>query len=56
MSKIYMAKGSLAELQTQIQIAHEVVYVKKDIYEKIEAKCNVIGKMIGKLIKARKAP
>ena len=52
----YMAKGSLAELQTQIQIAHEIDYIKRDVYEKIEAECKIIGKMIGKLIKARKAP
>lgn len=50
----YMAKGSLAELQTQIQIAHEIDYVKKDVYENIESECNIIGRMIGKLIKARK--
>ena len=49
----YMAKGSLAELQTQIQIAFEIDYMKKDVYEKIENECKLIGKMIGKLIKAR---
>jgi len=51
----YMAKGSLAELQTQIQIAHEIDYIQREVYEKIEAECKTIGRMIGKLIKARKA-
>ena len=49
----YIAKGSLAELRTQIQIAYEIGYLKKQIYENIEAKCEGLGKMIGKLIKIR---
>ena len=51
----YIAKGSLAELQTQIQIAYEIDYVEQRIYEKIDTECNILGKMIGKLIKSRKA-
>jgi four helix bundle protein len=50
----YIAKGSLAELRTQIQIAHEIGYLEKEIYEGIEADCEKLGKMIGKLIKVRK--
>ena len=50
----YIAKGSLAEFRTQTQIANEIGYLEKKIYEKIEAECNELGKMIGKLIKVRK--
>ena len=50
----YIAKGSLAELRTQIQIAYEIGYLEKEIYESIEAECEKLGKMIGKLIKVRR--
>ncbi len=49
----YIAKGSLAELRTQIQIAYEIGYLEKQVYESIESKCEELGKMIGKLIKVR---
>jgi four helix bundle protein len=51
----YIAKGSLAELRTQIQIAFEVGYLEKELYDRIEAECVKLGKMIGGLIKARKS-
>ena len=49
----YIAKGSLAELRTQIEIAYEIDYLGKPVYERIEEKCLTLGKMIGSLIKAR---
>jgi four helix bundle protein len=49
----YIAKGSLAELRTQIQIAYEIGYLEKQLYKSIETKCEELGKMIGKLIKSR---
>jgi len=49
----YIAKGSLAEVQTQLEIAYEIGYLKKDILETMENKCSTIGKMLGSLIKAR---
>ena len=49
----YIAKGSLAELRTQIEIAHEIGYLEKNIFDKLEADCEEIGKMIGRLIKVR---
>jgi len=49
----YFAKGSLAELRTQIEIAHEIGYLEKDMFDKLEADCEEIGKMIGGLIKVR---
>jgi len=50
----YIAKGSLAELRTQTEIAHEISYLEKQSYENIEEKCALLGKMIGGLIKVRK--
>lgn len=49
----YIAKGSLAELRTKIEIAHEIGYLEKNIFDKLEADCEEIGKMIGRLIKVR---
>ncbi len=50
----YIAKGSLAELRTQIEIAHEIGYLENGLYMKIEEECLTLGKMIGSLIKVRK--
>lgn len=49
----FIAKGSLAELSTQIEIAKEIGYLNPALMEMIEAECVVIGKMLGALIKAR---
>ncbi len=49
----YFAKGSLAELRTQIQIAFEIGYIDKSTFQGIDDECSQIGKMIGALIKAR---
>ncbi len=49
----YIAKGSLAELRTQLQIAVETGRLDKAFYETVEADCETLGKMIGSLIQAR---
>jgi four helix bundle protein len=49
----YIAKGSLAELRTQLQIAFETGHLKQTFYENIEADCQTLGKMLGSLIQAR---
>ena len=49
----YYAKGSLAEIQTQIEIAYEIDYLEKQTFNDLEDKCKIIGKMLGSLIKAR---
>ena len=49
----YIAKGSLAELRTQIQIAYEIGHLEKQLYDSIEAECETLGRMIGSLIKVR---
>lgn len=51
----FIAKGSLAELVTQIEIANEVGYLSQPLVGDVESKCRQIGKMLGSLIKARNA-
>ena len=51
----YIAKGSLAELRSQIEIAYEIGYLERSLYESIENDCVTLGKMIGGLIKVRRA-
>ncbi len=50
----YIAKGSHAELRTQIIFAYEIGYLQAQVFEKVEGDCLTLGKMIGSLIKARK--
>ena len=50
---LYIAKGSLAELQTQLEIAHAVGYIDKPTLNAFNEKTNTIGKMLGSLIKSR---
>jgi four helix bundle protein len=49
-----IAKGSNAEVLTQAVIAFEIGYISKDQFESIESESNIIGKMLTKLIQARK--
>ena len=49
----YFAKGSLAEIQTQLEIAYEIGYLEQQTLTELEEKCVIIGKMLGSLIKAR---
>ncbi|MGH7231420.1 MAG: four helix bundle protein [Nitrospiraceae bacterium] len=44
-----IAKGSLAELRTQLQIA----CMDKSAYESLDQECTRLGKMMGSLIQAR---
>lgn len=50
----YIAKGSLAELRTQLQIAYEIGYIDEDLFNNLDQECSILGQMIGSLIKARK--
>jgi four helix bundle protein len=50
----YIAKGSLAELRTQLQIAYEIGYIEKNSFENLEHEYKSLARMIGALIKARK--
>ena len=49
----YIAKGSLAELATQLEIARDVGYLKTEETEPLINRCVELGKMLGALIRAR---
>ena len=49
-----IAKGSLAELRTQLVIINEIEYINDMIFQEFDEKCNEIGRMLGSLIKKRK--
>jgi len=50
-----IAKGSLAELSTQLEIARDVGYFTTAQVEPLIAQCAELGKMLGALIRARNA-
>lgn len=49
----YIAKGSLAEVVTQPEIAQEIGYISREDLILFDNKRMEIGKMLGSLIKAR---
>jgi four helix bundle protein len=49
----YIAKGSTAELMTQLIIAFEIVYIDQESEQSLVDECNRISSMLTKLIKAR---
>jgi len=49
----HIAKGSLAELSTQLEIARDVGYFTTVQVEPLIAQCEELGKMLGALIRAR---
>src|SRR4029077_17811161 len=49
----YIAKGSLAELATQLEIARDVGYFTSAQVEPFVSQCEELGKMLGALIRAR---
>ena len=50
---LYIAKGSLAELQTQLIIAQEIGYIDSATLKEMDKRCDQLGKMLGSLIKSR---
>ena len=50
----FIAKGSVAELRTQLQVAHESGHLNGTMYETLEKEYATLGKRIGKLIQARR--
>jgi four helix bundle protein len=50
---ICIAKGSLSEVITQIEIAFEIGYFNKDQRETLLTECDTIARMLGSLIKTR---
>lgn len=51
---LLIAKGSLSELRTQLEIAYEIGYIKKDRFESLDEQCKKLGAMMTNLIKARR--
>jgi four helix bundle protein len=49
----FIAKGSLAELSTQLQIACEIGFLDNKVHDDLENRFVELGKMLGALIKAR---
>lgn len=49
----YIAKVSSAELRTQVIIAHEIGYLRKEHFDHIKNECQTISGMLTKLIQAR---
>jgi four helix bundle protein len=51
----YIAKGSTAELITQLIIANEISYLDNNVTDSLIVECHSISKMLYKLIKSREA-
>lgn len=49
----YIARGSTAELLTQVTIGKEIGYIEAKVADQLIDKCRVISVMLTKLIKAR---
>lgn len=50
---LYISKGSLAEVITQLEIAYQIGYITIDQWQMLDTECASIGRMLGALIKAR---
>ena len=53
---LYIVRGSLAELETQMILSFARKYIEKEIYKEICLIIESINKMLGKLIKSQKQP
>ena len=51
---LLISKGSIAELITQSEIAHEIYYIDSNELKEISLQCNKIGAMLTKLTMSRK--
>ncbi|MCL3780992.1 four helix bundle protein [Prolixibacteraceae bacterium JC049] len=51
---LYYAKGSIAELRTQLVIAYKLKYIEKMIFEKLIERSRMISAQLFQLIKTRK--
>jgi four helix bundle protein len=49
----FIAKGSAAELLTQLIISHEIGYIDSETMESLINECKIISVMLTKLIRAR---
>jgi four helix bundle protein len=53
---LLIAKGSLSELRTQLDIACSIGYIPPDDLESTDNHCRKLGAMLTKLIQSREAP
>jgi len=51
---LLIAKGSLSELRTQLEIAKDIEYVDQENFDVFDEKCVKTGSMLTKLIMARR--
>ena len=51
---LFISKGSLSELITQLEIAKEVGLITEVLYLPLDDQCSKVGAMLTKLIQARK--
>ncbi len=49
---LYIAKGSISEIDTQIEIAYRLGYVGKAEYEEMDAELEEIDKMLSGLVRS----
>lgn len=49
----FIARGSMAELRTQLSISREIGYLSLNQYNELEMECNKISAMLTNLIKYR---
>jgi four helix bundle protein len=49
----YIARGSTAELRTQLIISNEIGYITTDVFESLDKECESISAMLTSLIKHR---
>lgn len=49
-----IAKGSISESRTQLEIAKDIKYVTQDTFDLVEERCITIGSMLTRLIQSRK--
>ncbi|WP_187477629.1 four helix bundle protein [Amniculibacterium sp. G2-70] len=52
---LYIALGSLMEVETQLIISKNLFYIPEDIFTTTQLKINELGKMLNGLIKYRKS-
>lgn len=52
---LYIAKGSLSELVTRMEIAREVALIEETSAPHIEGRCEKLGAMLTKLIQAKRS-
>ena len=52
---LFMAKGSLAELRTQLDIAHASGKVPDPVFHEMDARLDRLGRLLGGLVKWRRS-